>query len=75
MRALVVNALEKRNVVILDVPRVFLQTEIQEGKNMTLVVRGAFVVMFYEVCIECKKHVRFIKGKKVLCVKILTSIH
>ena len=39
MSTLVIDALERRDAVILDVPRTFLDTATPEGKNMMLVIR------------------------------------
>ena len=64
MTTLIVDAMKKRDIAIFDVPGVFLQTDIPEGKNVILVIKNKFVSILCEVNPEYNKHVRIINGKK-----------
>ena len=75
MATLIIDAMEKRDVAIFDVPGAFLQTEMPEGKNVILVIRDEFVDILCEVNPEYKEHVRIVKGRKILYVKILRAIY
>ena len=72
---LIIDALEKRDVAIFDVPGAFLQTEMPKDKNVLLVIRDEFVDILCEVNPKYKKHVRIMNGRKILYVKILRAIY
>lgn len=75
MATLIIDAMEKRDIAIFDVPGAFLQTEMPEGKHIILVIRDEFVDILCEVNPEYKEHARIVKGRKVLYVKILRAIY
>jgi len=75
MTTLIIDALEKRDVAIFDVPGAFLQTEMPKDKNVLLVIRDEFVDILCEVNPQYKEHVRIVNGKKILYVKILRAIY
>ena len=49
MATLIVDAVEKRDVAIFDVPGAYLQTEMPKGKHVLLVIRNEFVDILCEV--------------------------
>lgn len=63
MATLVVDAMEKQDIAIFDVPGAFLQTEMPEGKHVILTIQDAFVDILCEVNPEYSQHVRVVKGK------------
>jgi hypothetical protein len=72
----VIDAFEKRDVAIFDVPGAFLQTEMPKDKNVIMIIRDEFVDIMCEVNPEYIPYVITDKnGRKVLYVKILRAIY
>jgi hypothetical protein len=57
----IINAKVSRDVMVADVPNVFVQTEIDEKKKrerIAIEIRGALVNMLVEI--DCKKYEEFV---------------
>jgi hypothetical protein len=72
---LVVDATEKRDVAICDIPGAYLQTELPPEKEIHMRLRGQFVDIMCEVNPVYKKFVTYEHGKKVLYVRVLRAIY
>ena len=75
MTTLVIDAMERRDVAVFDVPGAYLQTPMPKDKNILMVIRGQFVDILCDVNPKYREHVRMINGKKVLYVKVLRAIY
>ena len=72
---LVIDALERRDVAVFDVPGAYLHAKMPKGKKELLKMRGEFVDIMCEVNPEYKPFVLEENGKKVLYMNILRAIY
>jgi hypothetical protein len=68
---LIVDAKEKRDIAIYDIPGAYLQTELPPDKEIHMRLRDEFVDIMCEVNANYLPYVVYENGKKVLYVKIL----
>jgi len=70
-----IDAEERRDVAVSDVPNAFIQTECQErdddGNRMIMKIRGVLVDVLCNMDPSCKEFVVVEKGEKVLCTHTL----
>ena len=75
----VVDAKQKRDVMILDIPNAFVQTTIPQGEKderIIMKIRGVLVDMLVEMSPEIyEEYVVYEKGKKVLYVQLLKALY
>ena len=72
---LVIDATEKRDVAICDIPGAYLQTELPADKEIHMKLRGQFVDIMCEVNPTYKPFVTYENNKKVLYVRVLRAIY
>ena len=70
---LVIEALEGRDVAVVDVPGAYLHAELRD-ESVLLVLRGELVDIMCQVDEEYRKYIVVQKGKKVLCLKVLRAL-
>ena len=75
MTTLAIDAHEKRDVVTVDIPGAFLQSEMPKDKHIHMKFTDDFVDIMCEVNPEYLPHVRYEKGKKVLYVSVIRAIY
>ena len=75
MTTLVIDAMERRDAAVFDVPGAYLQTPMPEDKNILMVIRGRFIDILCDINSKYMQHMRIINGKKVLYVKVLRAIY
>jgi hypothetical protein len=75
LATLIVDAKEKRDIAIYDIPGAYLQTELPPDKEIHMRLRDEFVDIMCEVNADYLPYVVYENGKKVLYVKILRAIY
>jgi hypothetical protein len=75
LATLIVDAKEKRDIAIYDIPGAYLQTELPPDKEIHMKLRDEFVDIMCEVNADYLPYVVYENGKKVLYVKILRAIY
>jgi hypothetical protein len=75
MTTLVIDATEKRDIAICDIPGAYLQTALPPDKEIHMRLRGQFVDIMCEVNPVYKKFITYEHGKKVLYVRVLRAIY
>ena len=75
--SVVIDAKQKIDVTMLDIPNVFVQTEIPlNGDKIIMKVRGQMVDVFLEkIPGEYDKYVRYEVGQKIIYVRILKALY
>ena len=71
---LVIEALEERDVAVVDVPGAYLHAEL-EDETVLLVLRDELVDIMCEVSSEYKRYVEYRKGKKILYLRVLRALY
>ena len=72
---LVIDAMEKRDVAIFDVPVAYLHAEMPKDKRVLMKLRGIFVDIMCSVNSEYLPFVVIEKGEKVLYLRILQALY
>ena len=72
---LVIDAYERRHVVIADVSGAYLHAEMPSDKRVLLKLVGKFIDIMCEVNLEYKKYVRYENGVKILYLRILRALY
>ena len=75
MVSLVIDAFEKRDVAIFDVPGAYLNAYMPDDKFVLLKLEGEFVDIMCEVNPEYTNDVRHEQGKKVLYLRVLKALY
>ena len=73
--SLIIDAHERRDVSIFDVPGAYLNADTTEYKFILLKIEGEFVDIMCEVNPKHKKNVRLENGVKVLYLRILKALY
>ena len=71
---LVIDALEERDIAIVDVPGAYLHAELQD-ETVLLVLRDELVDIMCEVSSEYKRYVEYRNGKKILYLRVLRALY
>ena len=72
---LVIDAYEKRDVAIFDIPGAYLHAETPKDKKMIMIFRNEAVDILCQENPEFQQYAKVVKGKKVLYVEILQAIY
>ena len=73
-----VDAKQNRDVMTLDIPNAFVQTEVPYEKGdekIIMKIRGRLVDMLFEISSEYKDYVVYENGQKVLYVQMLKALY
>ena len=72
---MVIDSYEDRKVVTLDVPGVYLQTDLTKDKFTLLLMEGNFLDIMCDINTDYKQNVRFKYGRKTLNLYIIEAIY
>ena len=75
MSTLVIDAHEKRDVAIFDVPGAYLHAKFPKDKLVLMRLKDEFVDIMCKVNPEFLKHVKQEKGRKVLYLRVLRALY
>ena len=72
---LVIDVYEEHDISTFDIPGEYLHSKIPADENVILKLRGRFVHIFYDINKEYRQCVRYEKGEKLLCLRVLGAIY
>ena len=70
-----IDIYEERDVAIFDVPGAYLHAIMPEDREIVMVLRGKFVDIMCEVDPSYNEYVKYVKGKKVLYLRVLRALY
>ena len=70
-----IDIYEGRDVAVFDVPGAYLHVLMSEDKEVVMVLRGHFVDIMCEVDPVYKDYVTYVKGQKVLYLRVLRALY